>query len=365
MELEAAIQAGTLDTGMENVKADKIEVVDDKVIREDKNSGAATHYIQAKTYTKPKIVTTVEEMSLLRSGFEGLYKTESDAVKAVFRIADKTTEWGAVQKQYRLVGPNQGAKNSVWGEATLKNKANAIKKADWQKEWDAEVAKVPEYNEDSLHILTGALLPIWNSLPQEGSTKVKRLIAEDGSVYLGRVISKDMIDGVLRSFAIGRTMEVFTGQQVMDKAIKNGVRFQLTNDKVQIYRSRVSGEWRLEVFQPYNSWYLTKRYPGIIQERISYRDRFFIPVGESGVAILDKLLQDNPVRSAMEDVEEFRQRTNTLTDREVLAIAADELSMEGMSEAERSALTPFSMCSAITWQVWRNTIPWPCPSWTP
>lgn len=341
MELEAAIQAGTLDTGMENVKADKIEVVDDKVIREDKNSGAATHYIQAKTYTKPKIVTTVAEMSTLRSGFEGLYKTESGDVKAVFRIADKTTEWGAVQKQYRLVGPNQGAKNSVWGEATLKNKAKAIEKTDWQKEWDAEVAKVPEYNEDTLHMLTGALLPIWNSLPQEGSTKVKRLIAEDGSVYLGRVISKDMIDGVLRNFAIGRTMEVFTGQQVMDKAIKNGVRFQLTNDRVQIYRSRVSGEWRLEVFQPYNSWYLTKRYPGIIQERISYRDRFFIPVGESGIAILDKLLQDNPVRSSMEDVEEFRQRTNTLTDREVLAVAANELSMEGMSEAERNALTIF------------------------
>lgn len=341
MELESAIQAGTLDTGMENVKADKIEVVDDKVIREDKNSGAATHYIQAKTYTKPKIVTTVVEMSMLRSGFEGLYKTESGAVKAVFRIADKTTEWGAIQKQYRLVGPNQGAKNSVWGEATLKNKAKAIEKADWQKEWDAEVAKVPEYNEDTLHILTGALLPIWNSLPQEGSTKVKRLIAEDGSVYLGRVISKDMIDGVLRSFAIGRTMEVFTGQQVMDKAIQNGVHFQLTNDRVQIYRSRVSGEWRLEVFQPYNSWYLTRRYPGIIQERISYRDRFFIPVGENGIAILDKLLQDNPVRSTMEDAEEFRRRTNTLTDRDVLAIAANDLSTADMTEAERDALQIF------------------------
>lgn len=341
MELEAAIQAGTLDTGMENVKADKIEVVDDKVIREDKNSGAATHYIQAKTYTKPKIVTTVAEMSMLRSGFEGLYKTESGTVKAVFRIADKTTEWGAIQKQYRLVGPNLGAKNSVWGEATLKNKAKAIEKAEWQKEWDTEIAKVPEYNEDTLHMLTGALLPIWNSLPQEGSTKVKRLIAEDGSVYLGRVISKDMIDGVLRSFAIGRTMEVFTGQQVMDKAIQNGVRFQLTNDRVQIYRSRVSNEWRLEIFQPYNAWYLTRRYPGIIQERIAYRDRFFIPVGEKGIPILSKLLQDNPVRSTMEDVEEFRQRTNTLTDREVLAIAANELSMEGMSEAERSALIIF------------------------
>ena len=308
MELEAAIQAGTLDTGMENVKADRIEVVDDKVIREDKNTGAATHYIQAKTFTKPKVVTTVAEMQNRRAGFEGIYKTETGAIKAVYRIADKTTEWGAIQKQYRLVGPNQGAKNSVWGEMTLKEKAQAIDKADWQKEWDAEVARVPEYNEDTMHMLTGALLPIWNSLPQEGNTKVKRLIAHDGSTYLGRVIDKDLIDGVLKGFSIGRTKEVFTAKQVMDKALDNGIRFYLTNDKVQIFRSKVSGQWRLEIMQPYNSWFLTKRYPGIIQERISYRDRYFIPVGEKGVAILEKLLADNPVRNTTDDSEQYQSR---------------------------------------------------------
>jgi hypothetical protein len=308
MELEAAIQAGTLDTGMENVKADRIEVVDDKVIRQDKNTGASTHYIQAKTYTKPKVVTTVAEMQQRRTGFEGIYRTETGAVKAVFRIADKTTEWGAIQKQYRLVGPNQGAKTNVWGETTLKEKAQPIDKADWQKEWDAEVARVPQYNEDTMHMLTGALLPIWNSLPQEGNTKVKRLIAHDGSTYLGRVIDKDLIDGVLKGFDIGRTMEVFTAKQVMDKALDNGTRFYLTNDKVQIFRSRVSGEWRLEVVQPYNSWYLTRRYPGIMQERISYRDRYFIPVGEKGIPILEKLLADNPVRNTADDADQFQSR---------------------------------------------------------
>ena len=308
MELEAAIQSGTLDTGMENVKADRIEVVDDKVIRQDKNTGASTHYIQAKTFTKPKVVTTVAEMEQRRSGFEGIYKTETGAVKAVYRIADKTTEWGAIQKQYRLVGPNQGAKNSVWGETTLKEKAQLIDKADWQKEWDAEVAKVPEFNEDTLHMLTGALLPIWNNLPQEGNTKVKRLLAHDGSTYLGRVIDKDLIDGVLKGFDIGRTMEVFTAQQVMDKALDNGVHFYLTNDRTQIFRSRVSGQWRLEIVQPHNSWYLTRRYPGIIQERISYRDRYFIPVGEKGAAILEKLLADNPVRNTADDSEQFQSR---------------------------------------------------------
>ena len=308
MELEAAIQAGTLDTGMENVKADRIEVVDDKVIRQDKNTGASTHYIQAKTFTRPKVVTTVAEMEQRRSGFEGIYKTETGAVKAVYRIADKTTEWGAIQKQYRLVGPNQGAKNSVWGEMTLKEKAQPVDKADWQKEWDAEVARVPEFNEDTLHMLTGALLPIWNNLPQEGNTKVKRLLAHDGSTYLGRVIDKDLIDGVLKGFDIGRTMEVFTAQQVMDKALDNGVHFYLTNDRVQIFRSRVSGQWRLEIVQPHNSWYLTRRYPGIMQERISFRDRYFIPVGEKGISILEKLLADNPVRNTADDSEQFQSR---------------------------------------------------------
>lgn len=341
MELEAAMQAGTLDTGMENVKADKIEIVDDKVIREGSSSGASTHYIQAKTYTKPKVITTVAEMAKRRTGFVGVYKLENDSVRAVYRIADKTTEWGAIQKQYRLVGPNQGAKNSVWNENTLKAKATEVARKDWQKEWDAEVARVPEYNESTLHMLTGALLPVWNTLPQEGNTKVKRLIANDGSVYLGRVIDSDMIDSVLGRFSIGRTKETYTAQQVMDKALKEGTKFQLSNNRAEIFRSKVSGEWRLEISQQ-NAWYLSRTYPGLIQERIQYRDRYFIPVGDKGIEILNRILEYNPVRNtSADDVEQFRQRTNTLTDREVLAIAANDLSIEDLSEAERGALDIF------------------------
>lgn len=305
MELEAAIQAGTLDTGMENVKADKIEVIDDKVIRGGNNTSEDTHYIQAKTYKKPKIVTDVDSMSKMRNGFIGIYKTKNGAVRAVYRIADKTTEWGAVQKQYRLVGPNQGASTRTWSEAELAAKATEVDKAEWQKEWDAEVAKVPKYNEDTIHMLTGALLPIWNSLPQEGSTKVKRLITDKGDAYLGRVINKDMIDTVLGRFDINRTMEVYSAKKVMEKALQKGVHFYLTNSRAEIFRSRVSNEWRLEITQPYNTWYLKRTYPEVIQERISYRDRFFIPVGENGEAVLERILADNPVRNASdEDVQE-------------------------------------------------------------
>ncbi|MBP3554450.1 MAG: strawberry notch family protein [Clostridia bacterium] len=344
-ELDAAIAAGTLDTGMENVKADKIEIVDDKIIRKAEHDGASTHYIQAKIYTKPKVLATVDEVSKLRSGFEGIYKTESGAVKAVFRIADKTTEWGAIQKQYRLISPNFGAKASVWSESTLKTKSVLLDRADWQKAWDAEVSKVPAYNEDTLHMLTGALLPIWNTLPQEGNTKVKRLIAGDGTTYLGRVIEKDMIDSVLGKFSMGRTKETFTAKQVMEKAIKEGVRFQLMNNRAEIFRSRVSGEWRLEISQQ-NAWYLRRMYPDVMQERIGYNDRYFIPVGDKGIALLEKLLLDNPVRNTVDADEQYQQRRETLSDSEVLEMAADTLDTSTFTDGEKDALAIFSKRNA-------------------
>lgn len=299
-EMEAAIQAGTLDTGMENVKADKIEIVDDKVIKEQETTGAATHYIQAKTYTKPKIISTVAAAENLRSGFMGIYKTKNGDIRAVYRIADKTTEWGEVQKQYKLQSPN-AAKSSIWKESSFEKNAELLPKGEWQTEWDKEIKKVPEYNEDTKHMLTGTLLPIWYALPEDGNTKVQRLVADDGSTYLGRVISPDKIDSVLKRFNLNRTKENFTAEKVIDSAIKRGTRFDLTYYRAQLLRSRVSGEWRLEYRQPQNAWYVARQFPELIHEKINYQDRYFVPLNDEGRAVLDKILEENPVTNTSED----------------------------------------------------------------
>lgn len=299
-EMEAAIQAGTLDTGMENVKADKIEIVDDKIIKEQETTGAATHYIQAKTYTKPKIISTVAAAENLRSGFMGIYKTKNGDIRAVYRIADKTTEWGEVQKQYKLQSPN-AAKSSIWKESSFEKNAELLPKGEWQTEWDKEIKKVPEYNEDTKHMLTGTLLPIWYALPEDGNTKVQRLVADDGSTYLGRVISPDKIDDVLKRFNLNRTKESYTAEKVIDSAIKRGTRFDLTYYRAQLLRSRVSGEWRLEYRQPQNAWYVARQFPELIHEKINYQDRYFVPLNEQGRAVLDKILEENPVTNTSED----------------------------------------------------------------
>jgi len=159
-----------------------------------------------------------------------------------------------------------------------------------------------------------------------------------------------LIDTVLGHFSIDRTKEVFSAEQVIKKAIENGVHFYLTNNRTEIFRSKVSGEWRLEIVQPYNAWFLRKTYPGLIQERIQYRDRYFIPVGKAGVPILEKILTDNPVRNTTDDSDQYQsraylkdqeqQRTGVLTDYEVLSMAAEQVSVD-LTEAESDALQIF------------------------
>lgn len=307
-ELENAIAAGTLDTGMENVKADKVDIVDDKVINTQKGTGAETHYIQAKVYTRPKIIRTVAEASEIRqAGFVGFYKTKSGDVRSVYRMPDKTDIYGRINKQYRLYSPT--GKYSTWKESTLESSAEQIAKKDWQLEWDAEIKKAPEFNEETVHMLTGALLPVWNKLPSDGITKVKRILADDGTAYLGRIIGADKIDGVLSLFSASRTHEAYTGE-IISQRVLDGKRIFLTNGRAEFFRSRVSGEWRIEYTQS-NSFMIPRIYPEMIMERINYQNRYFIPVSEKGKALIDKIIANNPVSreaNASDDDEQYSLR---------------------------------------------------------
>ena len=340
-ELENAIAAGTLDTGMENVKADKVDIVDDKVINTQKGTGAETHYIQAKVYTRPKIIRTVAEASEIRqAGFVGFYKTKSGDVRSVYRMPDKTDIYGKINKQYRLYSPT--GKYSTWKESTLESSAEQIDKKDWQREWDAEIKKAPEFNEETVHMLTGALLPVWNKLPSDGITKVKRILADDGTAYLGRIIGADKIDGVLSLFSASRTHEAYTGE-IISQRVLDGKKIFLTNGRAEFFRSRVSGEWRIEYTQS-NSFMIPRIYPEMIMERINYQNRYFVPVSEKGKALIDKIIANNPVSreaNTSDDDEQYSRRSSSMTDRDILEMAADMVDESDYTDGEKDALRIF------------------------
>lgn len=291
---EAAEEAGTLDTGMENVKADKLDIVQRETVYTDESTGAETQYVQAKVYNKPTIIQTLDDAMAYRPQFQGIRRMEDGSVRAVYRIADQTNSFGVPVKRFRLQGANTAVSNTM-SEKNMNAKTEEIPKAEWEAVWKEAVKDVPEYNESELHMITGALLPVWNKLPQDGNIKAMRITATDGTQYLGRVIPPKQIDAVLRSLGASKSSikKQYTGKElysaVMDKA--QAVSFDgLYGATWTVSRRRVSGENRLEVTGR-NLFAFKEKYPGVFTETIQYKQRYFIPTGSKGEEILGKLAE--------------------------------------------------------------------------
>lgn len=297
---DEAIEAGTLDMGMENVKADKVEITNDSTVYTDPSTGAETRYIQAKVYNKPTVIKTLEDAKAYKPNFQGIVRMEDGSVRAVYRIADQTNAMGIVQKRYRL----QGASGSVVNTMNAKNletRTEKVPETEWKDAWKEAVKSVPEYDESELHMITGALLPIWNKLPTEGTTKAMRITASDGTQYLGRIIPPKQIDAVLRGLGVKGTSvkKEYSGTDlysaIMDKAqvaVFNG----MYGGTLTVARRRVSGENRLEISGG-NLFSLKNKYPGVFSETIQYKTRYFIPSGDRGKEILADMAKDYGVRS--------------------------------------------------------------------
>ena len=296
---EAAEEAGTLDTGMENVKADNLDIVQRETVYTDESTGAETQYVQAKVYNKPTVIQTLDDAMAYRPQFQGIRRMEDGSVRAVYRIADQTNSFGIPVKRFRLQGANTAVSNTM-SEKNMNAKTEEIPKAEWEAVWKEAVKDVPEYNESELHMITGALLPVWNKLPQDGNIKAMRITATDGTQYLGRVIPSKQIDAVLRSLGASKSSikKQYTGKElysaVMDKA--QAVSFDgLYGATWTVSRRRVSGENRLEVTGR-NLFAFKEKYPDVFTETIQYKQRYFIPTGSKGEEILGKLAE-NGVRS--------------------------------------------------------------------
>ena len=273
----------------ENYTADKIDVVDEKIIRTDP-SGADTKYVQMTAYKKPSTLSYQD--AITKRGFQGFVKLSDGSVRAAYPISAKTNAKGEIEERFKLQSP-ETEKYSTYVQSTMEKETTTIPKSDWKSAWAAETKKLPEYNETRLHMLTGTLLPIWDRLPTS-NTRVMRIVASDGKQYLGRMIRATDIDGVLRGLGTSRTQETYTPEQISTKVLSEGKTVVLRDNKTRIVRRRVSGENRMEVLGN-NVWYVAQQYRGIISERINYEYRYFIPTGERGADILSEIMKNNPV----------------------------------------------------------------------
>lgn len=286
---ERAMQAGTLDKGLENYKADRITLNEVQDIREDEASGAKTKYYNLTAEHKIKPVT-FDKIPTESKSFVGFYRNKNTgAVRGVMQTSSSTDQYGNVTSNYKLVGQ---MKNEYIAQHRLYGNWVEIKADEAEKLWSEELSKLPEYRTENLHLISGVVLPVWDKLPTE-NVRIYRVLTSDGEMLIGRVVSEDMIDETLRRLGSSRTKEKIATKDLI-VGIKNGDKVHLDNGWT-IFQSRVSNERRIEIKGPSYEHHDMLIDKGVFAERISYNTRYFIPSETNTEKIIDDILKLSPV----------------------------------------------------------------------
>ncbi len=274
-KIQQAIANGTLDTGVENIIADRIEKVQQAVL-EKYDDGGQTGYVQFTSYSRnePKHLDEI-----LRS--ERIVKwvrLANDKVVGLSEAGNVTNASGQVVKRYRIITPISRSQiepvSEIDGNPDIvevdKSKLNAL--------WAEEVANTPEFKEESVHMVTGRLLPIWKQL--KGQPQIRRLIDDKNEIYLGRKIPQKHAKVLLESVNITMKARKMPVKDIVD-GLKSGGKLKLANGWT--IRQRMTGkEKRYLLDGPDFTYDSTLNEMGIFSETVGYKQMYFIPAKDIG-----------------------------------------------------------------------------------
>jgi hypothetical protein len=297
LAIARASAAGTLDTGVETYQADKISKISEQTVYTDPRSGAETKHVHLNAQNRNTPVSFQETLAG-RNKTNGakpdsfIQNVRSGRVFAVTSGGNYTDADGRIIAQVRLTSP-------IDYQFADRNK---IDRDNWKKLttqeakplWDQQVASTPEFRNSALHIITGAVLPIWDRLG--GNPKIFRLQTDQGERMLGRVIPAARVDATLRSLG-AEGIKVTASPGEIAQQVLNGATAKLANEWT-IKRSLVAGEPRIELVGPDYRYGEELGRAGVFSERIAYATRYFIPTEPAAAATaIEAITKSRPVTS--------------------------------------------------------------------
>lgn len=303
-EIEKARANGTLDTGTRTLRADSLVVAEDSIVY--KNGGIETRYVKLDAGYKqsPRAFGSRAE-----SGFIGYYnqRTANGGKGRVVQVYEKASETdprtGEILKTYSLRGVNPSFSATI-NERTLNNSDRYAKlsKTDAEKLWNDESRELPRMRHETRHLLSGAILPIYNSVEMgEGGGTVLKANLDDGRSVLGLAVSDQRIGPTLRNLAAMPDNSAprregaatsFAPEDIIDDVMENGTEYRLQNGW-RIKRSRVLGGNRVELVGPDFTQERAVMMWGAIKDIINSKPRYFIPTGRPQT--LAMVLRSSPV----------------------------------------------------------------------
>ncbi len=291
-KIAGAVASGGYDVGLETLTAASFVVTDRRTIYTHPLSGAETRLLTIAEKRRNRPVTLDESLALLADGYGKLLINERSGRAAVQTPAPAIMlDDGEIERRIRLVRPMDQIHASL--KAMAESHWRDADHAEFVAAWNDELALVPEFAENILHIVAGLLLPVWKRLPDE-STRVYRLQTDDGERIIGRRVSAALAANAALTGGAGITPEAVHAALIADGALVD------LAEGLQLRRVKVMGANRIELLNFTEAMRDRLRAYGLFSEIISWKLRFFSPVDSGGVAVLARLIETYAVERVLD-----------------------------------------------------------------
>jgi hypothetical protein len=282
--IDAARAAGTLDVGVETILAERIEVLDDRLLRRDRDTGAETRLQRLELHIR-RHATGIDELMRLWHGTRDiafLYNRKSERVALRVPSWSVTDDEGRPIAMCRLVRPTGSDRIAL--DRLWHTRWTPIDEAAFSTRWEIEATGARNrLDRETITIATGLLLPVWDRLPDD-DVRVWRIADAHGHSRLGRIVPPQ---------PLGRLAEDFGADAVPRLSIEDTIAAATAGEgaplpalgRARLHRALVNGDSRLEIrgYPPEKRDWLKSL--GCFTEIIQYRTRLFVPV-DRAAAIL-------------------------------------------------------------------------------
>jgi P-loop containing NTP hydrolase pore-1/C-terminal domain on Strawberry notch homologue len=288
---------GTFDEGVTDIKALAVRVAQPPtVVHEDEITQAqTTHYtLEIDVPSRTVSFEQAEDARQRKGGAFLRHKKNGYFVLALESGRHTDPATGNSYRTFAIWKPE--APHAAYihdDEVNKKYKAVTPEKArSW---WTEKHDSIPPIETREIHIISGAIIPLWQQLKttEDARLRVVRVTTEERQRIVGIKIPSDNLGAVLRSLGLSRDLrepdEIFYA--VLDKGEEITLASSLKLRRVSIHR-----EPAIELCgaDPYK--FAELRDLGLINEQISWKQRFFIPTDETnGIDILTTLIDRYPV----------------------------------------------------------------------
>jgi RNA polymerase sigma factor (sigma-70 family) len=286
--IERAIANGNLDQGLENITALSTQVGERKVIHTDPRTGAETNYVRLE-------LKQPNERMEFPSGKEFYRNVRSGKIYSAGKSMQSTeTDTGRIVDQRQLTGVTR----QQWvnqSELAVPERWEKLDRQAAQSIWTNEHGATPETRDETVHFITGTILPVWDrvQIHDDRTLQVMRAQTDDGERMIGMVIRPKDLPTVMSNFGQGSDSNAITAKEAADRMLEQGAMARLSNGW-RLKMSRVAGDNRIELIGPSFQNKAELDTAGVFSERIQFQTRYFVPV-DRAADVIGKLIEHRPI----------------------------------------------------------------------